>query len=151
DELLARLRSIREQRFKFEVDKKSELTRDDSEVIREIVNAEVYLIFGIGIIGHYESRKSLSGLEDEVLDLLFCGKTPKAWLEDHPTCLQEYFTDERIFFVIAFLLHGLYPDFYRSSVAMGMKQQLDAEVDHFKKEFKVKLRDSPGADKSRTR
>lgn len=133
ESILARLDALRLERFSIDIGAGGE------EKLRELINAEVYLLFGLGIIAHYDSGENLKGLAEAVVDLLFCEKTPEEWLKLHPLSLQEYFTEERIFFVIAFLLRGLFPQFNRGEVAVDVKRQLNEAAVSFKKIFKQKF------------
>lgn len=139
ERMLDRLRALRRGRFEMEVARAGAPSEELLKELRELINAEVYLLFGLGIIAHYDSRDNLAGLAESVVGLLFCEKTPDEWLNLHSLSLQEYFSEERIFFVVAFLLRGLFPDFNRSDNAREVKRQLGDAAELFKKTFKSKF------------
>jgi predicted nucleotide-binding protein len=139
ESVLARLAALRRERFSVDVGSGGEPSEALLEKLRELINAEVYLLFGLGIIAHYDSRENLKGLAESAVELLFCEKTPEEWLNLHPLSLQEYFSEERVFFVIAFLLRGLFPQFNRGEVAADIKRRLNDAAESFKKTFKQKF------------
>lgn len=136
ENVLTRLDSVRRERFKIEEDNRSGISDAQAARIKEFVNAEIYLVLGLGIIAHYDSPEHLTELSDSITDLLFCTVAPESWLNTYPVSLQEYFCDERVFFVIAFLLQGLYPEFNRNEIARDLKHKLDERVEQFKRSFK---------------
>ena len=100
----------------------------------EIINNEVYLLLGLGIIAHYESQANLKHIS--VGELLFCGKAPEEWLSDYEWNVWYYFGEERIFFAISFLLHGLYPELPRKGEkAIDEIEDLNNRVEQFKEAF----------------
>lgn len=90
-----------------------------------------YLLFGLGIICHYESRPELERFS--IKDLLFCQRSPEEWVNHHSSFLWEYFSDERVPYFTSFLLHSLYPKSTRlSQPQRDSIDDLNSTISHFK-------------------
>ena len=93
-------------------DIESRKNNENTEIYQSI-NIIVYLIFGLGIVAHYQSTNNSynsNSLETiSIKDLLFCGISEDDWLENYPNLTLTYFNEERIFYSISFLLYGLFP------------------------------------------
>ena len=87
---------------------------NESTEIYQLINIIVYLVFGLGIVAHYQSTNNNSDNSNSletisIKDLLFCGRSEDDWLKNYPNLTLTYFNEERIFYGISFLLYGLFP------------------------------------------
>lgn len=136
--ILKRIESLRQERFNLETVADKFLSDKDLMRIKSIVNAEVYLIFGLAIIAHHSSLEDWKDFETMIDTLLFCGKTTDEWIQKYPASLIEFFSDERIFFVLSLLLHGVFPSFHRqkNSILEKIKNKFDEDIEDCKQKFK---------------
>ena len=81
---------------------------NESTEIYQLINIIVYLVFGLGIVAHYQSTNNNSDNSNSletisIKDLLFCGRSEDDWLKNYPNLTLTYFNEERIFYGISFL------------------------------------------------
>lgn len=138
-----RLEFTQEKMFALETNAPDGMSAEHAEQLKnevaDLVNVQVYLIFGLGIIAHYDCQEQTVELEKRIPDLLFCRKKPQEWIDRFPISLNAYFGEERIFFAFAFLLHGRYPEFNRKRTASQVKASLNQALADFKACFKDRV------------
>ncbi|MEL7004633.1 MAG: hypothetical protein AAFN93_18140, partial [Bacteroidota bacterium] len=135
DQVLSRLERIWRECFEWKPDNSvAETQQQNSRHLERRIGTIAYLLFGLGIATHYESRANLG--EISVKDLLFCKKSPEEWLQDSSQFMWAYFSDERIPYFIAFLLRNLYPKLPQlRSVDRHAVDELNSAISNFKTVF----------------
>ncbi|NET37682.1 MAG: hypothetical protein F6K19_37635 [Cyanothece sp. SIO1E1] len=153
DQILFRLDQIWQGCFEWEIENSSpEYQQQENNYLEKKIGPISYLLFGLGIVTHYESRINLG--EISIKDLFFCRKSPEDWIRYHPQFMWEYFSDERIPYFIAFLLQSLYPKLPQvSGQDRRSIEDLNATVSEFKRVFSdyAQMLDNQGSELSKSR
>ena len=139
--IIQRIRTLRREREDWERAYRKTHNLDENEPEPEVaheeifarLNAEIYLLFGLGIIAHQESPKVFDDVD--FIELIFAGKSNEEWAEIRWN-MWRHFGEERLFFMIAFMLHGLYPEFGKYRIAKNIKANLGQSVGSLKGFFK---------------
>lgn len=127
--VLQRVADLRQSRFSLERESRNSGIREEGSLsvqelkaaLRASIELELSLLQGVAILAYRDSPASFE--ESDVIGMINAGNDKDEW-RGIPLNFRLHFESERLFFLVALVLHGLHSEFPREKVATGVKKKL---------------------------
>ena len=125
-----RMTALQDRRFKLEVDRSSTYEptgrlRNPHCAIADLLSLETHVLFALALLSHFDKHELTN--EEIVEDTLFAGLTNEQWGR-YPVNLRYHFREGHYYWLTAFLLNGVHPEFFSQPAGAESRLKLAKTV-----------------------